>query len=150
MPNRNIEAIVILGSGKYESQRRARTAISVLRKYGVPGCRVFACGEYPHRNTFERIEKKEAEYIAEVFEGTGINVEKECKSKNTYENLRNVSADISEVSNIAIITSRAHTFRANRLARKLWGNKNIKCFAAETKNFKDVLSDFAYMLIEVF
>jgi uncharacterized SAM-binding protein YcdF (DUF218 family) len=152
-----LDAILVLGSGKYESRRKARAAAEIFRERGSKECIVVACGGMPGKYTFEKMFKEEAEYIEDILLQEAVprdRIRKDKTSRTTYRNLVNASEFIRNLRSIGIVTSNAHTPRARVLAEKvlvpLCPGRKIYSFRAKPKGIYGLFQEMIYMFFETF
>jgi len=138
--------IVVLGSGKYESIRRAKTAAEFYLKNN--GCQITCSGSYPHRLPFEKMHQTEAEYAAEEIRNHNIPVSVDSLARNTWESLVNLKKSVdSNVGEIYFVTNSWHSIRTREYAEKLFPQRKIAVLAPKPKNLRDLLSDLFYILL---
>ena len=137
--------LIILGSGKYESIRRAKKAAEFLLKN--QDYKVICSGSYPHRLPFEKMHQTEAEYAADELKKYGIPAIIDRKARNTWENLLNAKQNSNNESEICLVTNRPQSARAIKYAEKIFPNNNISILIPAPKNFKDLLFDLSYLLL---
>lgn len=151
MNNGYIDFLIILGAGKIESERRARYAVQIAKQGNF---HVLVTGKKSDKINPEKMIKTEAEYMAEVLEESGVCRERihlDTIAQSTYENLalNRTLVEAVNAKTIGIVTGYFHSYRVNRLAKKIYPHLNIVTLPVKPVTMQDYQAEAVSFIWEL-
>jgi len=133
----DLDALIVFGAGKIESERRARYAAKIGFNFRYP---IIVSGG---RVLFSNSRHTEAEIMRKALESCGIDCSRiylERNAENTSENIefsRNLLAFFRKARRIGLVTSRTHMPRVRELSREKLRDYYLEYLAVESRNLRD-------------